>query len=89
LGRDFHHKFAECVVLSHHVLRCPAKCRACETPPNRTLDEYGDVAKLEKLVRQVRNSESIVVTGADHFFIKQLDAVEETMREWAIEVLEG
>ena len=28
------------------------------------------------------------VTGADHFFTKQLEAVEETMRSWAEELLE-
>jgi alpha/beta superfamily hydrolase len=26
-------------------------------------------------------------TGADHFFTKQLDAVEETLRGWAEEIL--
>jgi len=31
----------------------------------------------------------VIVTGADHFFTKQLDAVEETMRTWAEELLEG
>jgi alpha/beta superfamily hydrolase len=45
------------------------------------------VAKLEKVVEKVRNAESVIVTGADHFFTKQLDAVEETMRGWAEEVL--
>jgi len=66
--------------------------RGCEKPIlflHGTQDEYGDVAKLEKLVPQVRNAESIVVTGADHFFTKQLEAVEETMRAWATEMLEG
>jgi len=52
-----------------------------------TQDEYGDVAKLDKLVQTLRNAESIVVTGADHFFTKQLDAVEETLRGWAEEVV--
>jgi len=72
-----------CPTMSHK----PVETRA--NPRNRTFDEYGDVAKLEKLVPQVRNAESIVVTGADHFFTKQLEAVEETMRAWAIEILEG
>ena len=40
----------------------------------------GAVAKLEKVVQPLRNAESMIVTGADHFFTKQLDAVEETMR---------
>jgi len=29
---------------------------------------------------------SVIVTGADHFFTKQLDAVDETIRTWAEEV---
>lgn len=65
--------------------------RHCEKPIlflHGTQDEFGDVAKLEKLVQSVRNAESITVTGADHFFTKQLDAVEETMRTWADELLE-
>jgi uncharacterized protein len=64
--------------------------RDCEKPMlflHGTQDEYGDVAKLEKVVEKVRNAESVIVTGADHFFTKQLDAVEETMRGWAEEVL--
>ena len=59
--------------------------RSCEKPMlflHGTQDEHGDVAKLDKLVRQVRNGQSVVVTGADHFFTKQLEAVEETMRSW-------
>ena len=66
--------------------------RHCEKPMlflHGTQDEHGDVAKLEKLVPLVRNAESVVVTGADHFFTKQLDAVEETMRNWAREVIES
>jgi len=66
--------------------------RHCEKPMlflHGTQDEFGDVSKLEKLIPTVRNAESVIVTGADHFFTKQLDAVEETMRGWAVEVLEG
>ena len=66
--------------------------RSCERPIlflHGTQDEYGDVAKLEALSQQVRNAESVIITGADHFFTKQLDAVEETMRSWAEEVLGG
>jgi alpha/beta superfamily hydrolase len=54
-----------------------------------TQDEFGDVEKLEKLIPTVRNAESVIVTGADHFFTKQIDAVEETMRGWAAEILAG
>jgi uncharacterized protein len=65
--------------------------RNCDKPIlfiHGTQDEYGDVGKLEKLVPTIRNAESIVITGADHFFTKQLDGVEETMRIWAEELLE-
>lgn len=64
--------------------------RSCEKPKlfiHGTDDEHGDVSKLEALVQNLSNSESIIVTGADHFFTRQLEAVEETMRGWAEEVL--
>ena len=63
--------------------------RHCEKPIlflHGTEDEHGDVEKLEKLAQQVRNAETVIVTGADHFFSKQLDAVDETIRQWAEEV---
>ena len=66
--------------------------RHCEKPMlflHGTQDEHGDAGKLEKVVEGVRNAESVIVTGADHFFTKQLEAVEETMRSWATEILEG
>jgi len=66
--------------------------RHCDKPMlflHGTQDEYGDVAKLEKLTQQIRNAESVVVTGADHCLPKRIDAVEETMRGWAVEILEG
>jgi alpha/beta superfamily hydrolase len=65
--------------------------RSCEKPMlfvHGTQDEHGDVEKLEKLIPTIRNAESVIVTGADHFFTKQLDAVEETIRAWAEERLE-
>lgn len=65
--------------------------RHCEKPMlflHGTQDEHGEVGKLEKLVQTLRNVESVTVTGADHFFSKQLEAVEETMRVWAEEMLE-
>ena len=66
--------------------------RDCEKPMlflHGTQDEHGDVAKVEKLIQTVRNAESVIVTGADHFFSKQLDAVEETLRQWAEEVTQS
>ena len=65
--------------------------RQCDKPMlflHGTQDEHGDVEKLEKLVQQVPNVQSVIITGADHFFTKELDAVEETMRTWAEEILE-
>ena len=64
--------------------------RHCERPilfVHGTQDEHGDVAKLEKLSQQVRNAETVIITGADHFFTKQLEALEETIRTWAEEIL--
>jgi hypothetical protein len=66
--------------------------RACEKPMlfiHGTQDEHGDIAKLEKLVPSIRNAESVTITGADHFFTKQLEGVEETIRTWAEEILES
>jgi alpha/beta superfamily hydrolase len=64
--------------------------RFCEKPMlflHGTEDEYGDVSKLETIVGTIRNAESVIVTGADHFFTKQLDVLEQTMRSWAEERL--
>jgi uncharacterized protein len=64
----------------------------CERPMlfvHGTQDEHGDAAKLDKLVQAIRNAESVTVTGADHFFTKQLEAVEETMRTWAEEIIDA
>lgn len=66
--------------------------RDCERPMlfiHGTQDEHGDATKLDKLVQQIRNAESVTVTGADHFFTKQLEAVEETMRSWAEEIIDA
>lgn len=63
--------------------------RQCEKPMlflHGTDDEFGDADKLEKVVQGVRNAESVIVSGADHFFSKQLEAVDETIRQWAEEV---
>lgn len=65
--------------------------KSCEKPMlfiHGTQDEFGDLNKLDQLVQNVRNGESITVTGADHFFTKQVEAVEETLRTWAEELLE-
>ncbi len=64
--------------------------RHCERPMlflHGTADEHGDVNKVEKLVQHVRNAETVIITGADHFFTRQLEAVEETIRTWAEEII--
>jgi alpha/beta superfamily hydrolase len=66
--------------------------RHCEKPMlfvHGTQDEHGDVTKLEKIAETVRNAETVIITGADHFFTKQLDGLEETMRGWAEEIIQG
>ncbi len=66
--------------------------RACEKTIlilHGTQDEFGDVEKIEKLGQQIRNAETMIITGADHFFTKQLDSVEETLRLWATGIIEG
>lgn len=66
--------------------------RHCEKPMlflHGTADEHGDAGKLEKMTAQIRNAETVIVTGADHFFTKQIEAVEQTMRTWAEELLAG
>lgn len=65
--------------------------RTCDKPMlllHGTQDEHGDVEKLEKFAQQLRNAETVIVTGADHFFTRALDAVEETLRTWATEIIE-
>jgi hypothetical protein len=54
-----------------------------------TQDEFGEIGKLEKVAQGVRNAESVIVTGADHFFTKQLDAVDQTIMAWAEEIVAG
>ena len=52
-----------------------------------TQDDHGDVNKLEKVAQAVRTAETVIITGADHFFTKQLEGLEETIRAWAEELL--
>lgn len=48
-----------------------------------TKDEYGDASKVEALAETANDAEIVVVTGADHFFTRQVEVVEETVRDWA------
>jgi hypothetical protein len=53
-----------------------------------TNDEFGSVDRLATLVEKLPNAETFIVSGAGHFFEKQLDVVEQAMREWVTEVIE-
>ncbi|HUO83842.1 MAG TPA: alpha/beta family hydrolase [Thermoanaerobaculia bacterium] len=53
-----------------------------------TRDEFGDPTALSDLVTHASDAELILVERADHFFKGQLDLVEESLRQWAVEVLE-
>lgn len=54
-----------------------------------TSDEFGSVDRLSSLVEKLPNAETFVVSGAGHFFEKQLDVVEEALREWVTEFVLG
>jgi len=51
-------------------------------------DEFGSMERLTELMSVIPNAETFIVSGAGHFFEKQLDVVQETLREWALRVLE-
>lgn len=51
-------------------------------------DQFGDPEKLGEMVSSWPDAELIVVDGADHFFARQIDVVEQTMRLWADELLD-
>lgn len=50
-------------------------------------DEFGDAEKLADLAVQWPATETVIVEGADHFFRRQIDLVQETMKQWAIATL--
>ncbi len=50
-------------------------------------DEFGDAEKLAKMSVQWPETETVIVEGADHFFGRQVEVVQQTIRQWAIEVL--
>lgn len=50
-------------------------------------DEFGDAEKLADLAVQWPDTETIIVEGADHFFVRKLEVVQETMKQWANQVL--
>lgn len=51
-------------------------------------DEFGDLERLSEGVTRWSDAELVIVEGADHFFAGQLETVEETLRQWATEILE-
>ncbi len=62
-------------------------CRKPKLFIHGTRDEFGDIDRLSNLVTKWPNSEMVIVDGADHFFNRKLEVVEETMRQWALEVI--
>ncbi|MDX1582033.1 MAG: alpha/beta fold hydrolase [Thermoanaerobaculia bacterium] len=52
-------------------------------------DEFGNADRLAELSVQWPETETIIVEGADHFFKRQLEVVQESMKQWAIGVVES
>lgn len=48
-----------------------------------TEDQFGDVDKLTELAERIPEAETVIVSGAGHFFDKQLEMVEQAMKDWA------
>lgn len=66
--------------------------RGCEKPKlvlQGSRDEFGGVDRLEEVASAWPRAEIVIVEGADHFFAGQVEFVEETMRRWVTEQLEG
>lgn len=66
--------------------------RRCEKPTlliHGTKDEFGDPDKLAALVEASPRAEMVLVDGADHFFNRQLEVLEQTLRAWAEEWVEA
>ncbi|MEO8217761.1 MAG: alpha/beta fold hydrolase [Acidobacteriota bacterium] len=64
--------------------------RDCPKPKlfvHGTEDEFGDADKVSALAETLPNTEIMIVTGAGHFFDKQLDLVEQALRDWATELI--
>jgi alpha/beta superfamily hydrolase len=60
--------------------------RDCEKPRlfvHGAHDKYGEIAKVEALVKSLpAENRLVVVAGADHFFAGKLDQVDEAIRGW-------
>ena len=62
--------------------------KACRKPilfVHGSLDEFGDVAKVKKLVDEIARTapvELAVIEGADHFFAGHLDELKQVITEW-------
>jgi uncharacterized protein len=51
-------------------------------------DEFGDAEKLAALSMKWPETETVIIEGADHFFARQLELVQETLRQWANQMVE-
>lgn len=45
-------------------------------------DAFGEVGQLTAITEQCPDAETIIVSGADHFFKDQIEVVEQTLYEW-------
>ena len=64
--------------------------RDCQKPKlfvHGTEDEFGDADKVSALAETVPDAEIMIVAGAGHFFDKQLDLVEQALKDWATEIV--
>lgn len=64
--------------------------RSCQKPKlviQGDQDEFGDAERLAEMAVQWPETETVIVEGADHFFKRQVEVVQQTIRQWAIEVL--
>jgi alpha/beta superfamily hydrolase len=53
-------------------------------------DEHGDIQKLEKLIATLPGENHLVVIeGAEHFFLGQLDRVDGALTDWLVRHITG
>lgn len=64
-----------------------ARCRKPKLLIHGERDEFGDADTLASWVASWPMSEMVLVDGADHFFAKQLEVVEQTLKAWAVEII--
>ncbi len=74
--------------VNKYDMRYLTQCRKPLLFLHGTEDPFGDVDKLSALVENIPDAETVIVSGAGHFFDKELEMVEQTMKEWATRMIE-